>query len=137
MTGEAWRIEAGAQKTRTGVRFTVWAPAASSVDVELIEPDGSRFEAIERGETGVWSGEISDVNAGAHYRFRVDGEGSFPDPYSRYQPEGVHGPSEIVDPSAFAWTDSNWKGLVAENRAIYELHVGTYTRIGNVRRACR
>lgn len=130
MTKATWRIEAGAQVTRTGVRFTVWAPAASSVDVELIERDASRFEPITRGEVGVWSAEISGVKAGARYRFRIDGEGPFPDPYSRYQPEGVHGTSEVIDPSEFAWTDANWKGLAADNLAIYELHVGTYTQAG-------
>ncbi|MGI8486160.1 MAG: malto-oligosyltrehalose trehalohydrolase [Thermomicrobiales bacterium] len=130
MIDSGWRIEAGAQVTSTGVRFTVWAPVATSVEVELVEADGSRFEPIAHGEQGVWSGEISRVIAGAHYRFRIDGEGVYPDPYSRYQPEGVHGPSEVVDPSVFAWTDAEWTGLVAENLVIYEVHVGTYTKAG-------
>jgi len=72
---------------------------------------------------------------GTRYRFLVDGAGPFPDPASRFQPLGVHGPSEIVDPGAFAWSDAGWKGIPLERLVLYELHVGTFTPEGTFRSA--
>lgn len=125
-----WRTGAGATVTKGGVRFVVWATSAATVDVGLIGDDETRFVGLERGAGDLWSGEVDGVKAGDRYRFRLDGRDSYPDPYSRFQPEGVHGPSEVVDPAAFAWTDTGWTGLTAENLAIYELHIGTYTAAG-------
>jgi maltooligosyltrehalose trehalohydrolase len=73
---------------------------------------------------------IQDIGAGARYRYRLDGGDACPDPASRFQPDGVHGSSEVVDPAAFAWTDQNWPGLTMNGLVIYELHVGTYTPEG-------
>jgi maltooligosyltrehalose trehalohydrolase len=67
---------------------------------------------------------------GTRYRFRLDGGDALPDPASRWQPEGPHGPSEVVDPSAFQWTDGNWPGLTARGQVLYELHIGTFTPEG-------
>jgi maltooligosyltrehalose trehalohydrolase len=74
---------------------------------------------------------VEGVGPGVRYRFQLDGEEALlPDPASRYQPEGVHGPSEVVDPSQFEWSDRGWPGLEREGQVIYELHVGTFTREG-------
>lgn len=64
------------------------------------------------------------------YRYRLDGANAIPDPASRFQPEGPHGPSQIIDPSSFEWTDQNWKGRNARGQVIYELHIGTFTPLG-------
>ena len=72
----------------------------------------------------------SDLETGAEYFFRLDDDRDLPDPASRYQPAGVHGPSEIVDTATFQWTDRNWVGRSLEGSVFYELHVGTYTREG-------
>jgi maltooligosyltrehalose trehalohydrolase len=116
----------GANVVPGGVEFRVWAPRATTIDVEL----GNIYIAMTRGEDAVWAASVQDVNPGTHYRFRIDGEGAFPDPYSRSQPEGPHGPSQVVDPTAFAWTDGGWGGLAAEGLVLYECHVGTYTPEG-------
>src|SRR5262249_26815288 len=67
---------------------------------------------------------------GDRYRYAVDGRGPLPDPASRFQPEGVHGPSEIVDPTQFAWADGGWRGPGVEDLVVYELHVGTFSPQG-------
>jgi len=116
----------GANAVPGGVEFRVWAPRATTVDVEL----GNVYVAMVRDGDGVWSATVADVAPDALYRFRIDGGGAFPDPYSRSQPEGPHGPSQIVDPGAFRWTDDGWPGLSPDGLVIYELHVGTYTAEG-------
>ena len=111
----------------------VWAPAARSV--ELVFDDGRRTaiaaETDEgRGSQGYFSG-IIDAAVGARYRFRLDaGEQTYPDPASRFQPDGPHGASEIIDPRAFEWSDAAWPGIVLDGQVIYEMHVGTFTREG-------
>jgi maltooligosyltrehalose trehalohydrolase len=84
-------------------------------------------------EHGYFGRTVSGVTAGDRYRYTVGGQGPFPDPVSRYQPEGVHGPSEVVDPSRFAWTDHHWRGVPPESLVLYELHVGTFTPEGTFR----
>ena len=116
----------GARVTPDGVRFRVWAPAARTVEVDL----GSRSVALARTDDGVWDGLVVGVGAGSRYRFELDGQGSYPDPYSRSQPDGVHGPSEVVDPTAYAWHDAGWRGLRTGGLVIYQCHVGTATPEG-------
>jgi 1,4-alpha-glucan branching enzyme len=111
-----------------GVRFAVWAPAASSVDVELTE-SGQLLPLTSEGD-GVWSGLVPQLGPGALYRYRLNGELARPDPYSRSQPSGVHGPSAVVDPEAFEWHDTDWPGVSVHGLAIYQCHVGTATRDG-------
>jgi maltooligosyltrehalose trehalohydrolase len=82
----------------------------------------------ERG--GYFSGTAPQAAPGMFYKFKLPG-GSFPDPASRFQPAGPHGPSEIVDPGRFRWTDRWWKGVSRQGQVIYELHIGTFTREGN------
>jgi 1,4-alpha-glucan branching enzyme len=70
------------------------------------------------------------------YRFRLDEQQLYPDPTSRFQPSGPHGPSQVVNPSTFHWTDSEWKGIEAAGQVIYEMHVGTFTHDGTWLSAC-
>jgi maltooligosyltrehalose trehalohydrolase len=91
---------------------------------------GSPGTALDPEPGGYFSGEVPEAAAGALYRFRLDGQGPFPDPASRFQPEGPHGPSEVVDPTAFRWTDSAWKGRPIEGQVIYEMHIGAFTPEG-------
>jgi maltooligosyltrehalose trehalohydrolase len=86
---------------------------------------------------GWFSGVVAGLRDGAQYRFRLDGGDAFPDPASRFQPEGPHGPSQVVDPSSFAWTDGGWEGLRPEGQVLYELHVGTFTPEGTWEAAAR
>jgi maltooligosyltrehalose trehalohydrolase len=79
---------------------------------------------------GYFSGHVRQAAAGDRYRFQLDGKQAYPDPASRFQPEGPHGTSEIIDPTAYTWTDSGWEGVRLPGQVIYELHVGTFTREG-------
>jgi maltooligosyltrehalose trehalohydrolase len=123
----------GANLVEGGTEFRVWAPTAESVDVVIYGPDAERMEALEKEDGGYYARTVEGVGAGARYKWRLDGGDVFPDPASRAQPEGVHGPSEVVDPSAFAWTDGRWRGVPLEEMVVYELHVGTATPEGTFR----
>src|SRR5690606_39535775 len=80
---------------------------------------------------GYWSCHVPDARPGMRYRYRPDGRDQvFPDPASRYQPQGPHGPSQIIDPHAFAWSDGAWPGVARHGRVIYEMHIGTFTSEG-------
>jgi maltooligosyltrehalose trehalohydrolase len=116
----------GANIVSSGVRFGVWAPHAQRIEVETDDA----LTLMERADDGIWSSTVPGIGAGARYRYRIDDGGAFPDPYSRSQPEGPHGPSEVIDPEAYAWKDARWRGVSARGLAIYELHVGTYSAEG-------
>src|ERR687893_428173 len=126
-TDTAWRLQTGATLLPDGVRFTVWAPDAGRVEVQLEGPDGPSFHPLDRGAEGYHEGFVPDLGPGTRYRYRLDGGDAYPDPCSRFQPEGPHGPSEVIDPAAFRWTDGAWPGLTADGMVVYELHVGTMT----------
>ncbi|CAA9557016.1 MAG: GH13_10 / GH13 / GH13_9 / GH13_36 / GH13_ 37 / GH13_11 / GH13_8 / GH13_1 [uncultured Thermomicrobiales bacterium] len=125
-----WKPAFGANIDEDGVTFAVWAPDARRVEVELVANDSVRVVDLDPSGDGRYSAHVAGLGPGALYRFRVDGNGPFPDPYSRYQPVDVHGPSEVIDPSAYEWRDREWDGLRAEGLVIYEAHVGTMTRAG-------
>src|SRR5947209_7701167 len=112
--------------------FRLWAPNAVRVQLELYLSGGTERHELVPDPTaeGMFIADLPDVPAGRRYRYRLDGGDAFPDPCSRSQPEGVHGPSAVVDPAAFAWSDAGWPGLRAEGLAVYELHVGTFTPDG-------
>src|SRR5512134_2656952 len=110
-------------------RFVVHAPSAVRVDVRLLSPR-ERLIPLEPGEWGYHAAVADDVPPGALYLYRLDGKRERPDPASRHQPEGVHGPSRVVDPSAFPRTDQAWTGLPLADYVFYELHVGTFTPEG-------
>ncbi len=108
--------------------FCVWAPRRRRVEVVFEQLNQSA--ALEPDGNGYFSGQ-ADVGAGALYRYRLDGgEPLYPDPASRFQPQGPFGPSEVIDPSAFRWTDHAWKGCPPRGRVVYEMHVGTFTPEG-------
>lgn len=109
-------------------QFLVWAPYARQVEVHLVAPR-EQLLPLAAQEQGYFSGVAEGVAPGARYFYRLDGGQEFPDPASRFQPEGVHGPSEVTDP-AFPWEDEHWGGLPLEDYVIYELHVGTFTPEG-------
>jgi maltooligosyltrehalose trehalohydrolase len=126
----AWVLPQG------GTFFRVWAPRRRTVEVVIEGVDwGDRNERTHFDLTpegaGYFSGVIQQAGAGDLYRFRLDGEDPlYPDPSSRYQPEGPHGPSQIIDPSRFEWTDQFWRGVELRGQVIYEMHIGTFTREG-------
>lgn len=120
----------GAESGPDGVRFRVWAPDAREVAV-LIEASGKRRPHALRGDDrGYFAGTVADAQPGTRYWFRLDGGEPTPDPASRYQPEGPHGPSEVIDPGRFEWTDAAWPGITLKDQVIYELHIGTFTAEG-------
>src|SRR5689334_16524034 len=98
----AWMMHIGAQPGSAGTRFRVWADTARRVEVVVYEGDRATaaHELLREGD-GYFSAHVAGVGPGAHYKYRLDGDGTFPDPASRFQPEGVHGPSEVIDPAAF------------------------------------
>jgi maltooligosyltrehalose trehalohydrolase len=115
----------GAMLQGTRCTFRVWAPAAREV---FLEVDGQRTPLRAEAD-GYYAAELDGLRAGQRYRYVVDGK-ALPDPCSRYQPEGPHGPSEIVDPRAHRWQDAHWRGIDLDGLVLYELHVGTFTRAG-------
>ncbi|MGB9243790.1 MAG: malto-oligosyltrehalose trehalohydrolase [Candidatus Acidiferrales bacterium] len=108
--------------------FLVWAPRARRVEVCIVEPR-ARAVPMQAAGCGYFHAVVEGISAGALYRYRLDGEKERPDPASRYQPQGVHGPSQIID-SGFHWNDSRWRGIPLEKYVLYELHVGTFTPEG-------
>jgi maltooligosyltrehalose trehalohydrolase len=107
------------------VDVAVWAPSASSLEVHA----GDGAHPLDRGPEGVFAGRFPG-GAGTEYLLALDGAVTYPDPCSRFQPYGVRGPSEVVDPGAFEWTDGDWRGVPLEELVVYELHVGTFTDEG-------
>ena len=116
-------------------RFEVWAPNANKLSVELIERSDNQetirasYE-LERGSDGVFLGLVPDCPAGSLYRYKIGEGSSRPDPRSRFQPFGVHGPSQVIDPSAYRWQAEDWKGIKKRDLVIYEMHVGSFTQKG-------
>jgi len=109
-------------------RFLVWAPKARTVDVHLVAPR-DRVVAMTAVGCGYHVAVVDDAAPGARYLYRLDGARERPDPASRLQPDGVHGPSEVAG-RAFPWTDHGWRGLPLADYILYELHLGTFTREG-------
>jgi maltooligosyltrehalose trehalohydrolase len=126
----ARRYAVGAEPSPDGgVHFRVWAPIREKVEV-VFEGGRSALPLAPEGN-GHFSGRGADAKPGERYRFRLDGEEFlYPDPASRFQPEGPHGPSQIVDPWAYRWSDMSWKGASLAGQVIYEMHIGTFTKEG-------
>ncbi len=119
----------GADCGDLGVRFRLWAPAARMADVVLEDAGGAAIPM--RPLDGGWFEVTSAAaRAGSRYRYRIDGGLLVPDPASRFQPQDVHGPSEVVDPRTFRWTDGAWRGRPWGEAVLYELHVGTFSPEG-------
>jgi maltooligosyltrehalose trehalohydrolase len=130
------RLPVGAElQPEGGTHFRVWAPRPRRVTLQILPRDGEPFEtAAEREPDGYYSVHLPGVSAGDRYRFCLDGQ-ALADPASRFQPEGQFGPSEVVDPSRFAWTDAAWRGVEMRGQVIYEMHVGSFTPEGTWRAA--
>jgi len=119
------------------VRFRLWAPGAQAVDLGLIEgitrTEGKRLPMSPKGE-GWFELTTADASVGSRYQFHIDTGADqappVPDPAARFQPGSVHGPSEVIDPEAFEWQDSAWRGRPWHEATVYELHVGTFTAAG-------
>jgi maltooligosyltrehalose trehalohydrolase len=130
-THAIWRPRLGACRAEPGFRFEVCAPTHQRVELLLYQSSTrSRRVPLTTKADGTFVVTLTDVKAGDRYAYLLDGEGPFPDPASRYQPEGVHGPSQIIDPTQFAWSDHDWRGVRLQDAIIYELHVGTFTPAG-------
>jgi len=110
-------------------RFTVWAPRAQKVEVHLLSPR-QQFLPLQAQQNGYHEGLLEGILPGSLYTIRLDGQRDRPDPASRYQPQGVHGPSQVIDPT-FGWKDQGWTGSPAlADLVLYELQVGTFTPEG-------
>ena len=129
------RFPIGAEPQRkAGASFRVWASDRRRVQVAL-EPaagaEGCRVHELHPEGEGYFSGRIAEAGPGTLYRFLLDDDPTpYPDPASRFQPDGPHGPSEVIDPSSFKWSDEGWPGLKPDGHVLYEMHVGTLTREG-------
>lgn len=133
MTEAQRRLPIGAELVQGGVSFRVWAPGHYKVEA-MIHNEGAEdpYEfpcELTPEDNGYFSGTCANAGAGSLYRYRIDAGNSFPDPASRYQPDGPHGPSRVED-SSFEWTDPEWRGIGREGHVIYEMHIGTYTKQG-------
>ena len=110
-----------------GVRFRFWAPAAKRVDVAF---PGNRMVPMKSDGAGWYEHVEMQAGPGTLYQYRIDGELLVPDPASRFQPRDVDGPSEVISPRAYKWSDHAWNGRPWNDAVIYELHVGTFTPEG-------
>ncbi|CAL8981670.1 Malto-oligosyltrehalose trehalohydrolase [Rhodoplanes serenus] len=121
----------------SGTRFRLWAPKwtpeQNPIVVELT--DGGRRIAMTPGPDGWHEAVVADVGVGSRYRFVLPDGLAVPDPGSRFQPDDVHGPSEVIDPSSHVWRHADWRGRPWHQAVIYELHVGTFTAEGTFRAA--
>jgi maltooligosyltrehalose trehalohydrolase len=124
----------GAEVSADGVSFRIWAPRRRQVYVINVDQAGQELgrHALEPESDGYFSGHVAGLHAGVLYWFCVDDESKhYPDPASRYQPKGVHGPSQVVDWRSFAWQDDEWRGAKLPGQVLYEMHVGAFTEAGD------
>jgi len=114
-----------------GCRFRLWAPAARHIDLCLEDGSKESILPMQPEKDGWFSLTTNRARPGTLYRYRINGDQRVPDPASRFQPQDVHGPSQVIDSGAWEWTDSEWRGRPWEEAVIYELHVGSFTKSGN------
>src|SRR6185437_394610 len=125
-----WRSTFGPAVQPDGCLFQLWARPGAKIEL-LIEGEPSRRAiAMSAGEDGIYRAHVNDAGAGTRYWFKIDGAGPFPDPASRFQPEGVHGPSQVVALDGFQWKVNDFQAQPLRELVIYELHVGTFTAAG-------
>jgi len=111
-------------------RFTVWAPFRDRMEVKILDQDKERIVPLQPAGQGYWQVEVQDVPPGSLYLYRLDNDLERPDPASQSQPQGVHGPSLVVDHTPFAWEDQDWSNIPQSELVLYELHIGTFTAEG-------
>jgi maltooligosyltrehalose trehalohydrolase len=127
----AWQLDLGANRVGlSAVRFRVWAPRVTQVSVHVLNQEGRDPVPMEPRGQGYFDLTVEGVRVGDRYCYVLDGDKVRPDPVSRFQPEGVHKASVVVDPEAFIWTDHGWTGRALKDLIIYELHTGTFTPTG-------
>ncbi len=128
--GINWQLNLGATMLQDGmVLFRVWAPRVHELSVILLRHGGNPVPLAVEGN-GYFSGVIEGITKEERYFYLLDGETARPDPASRFQPDGVHGPSQVVAADRFLWNDNRWAGIPLNEYIIYELHVGTFTQQG-------
>jgi maltooligosyltrehalose trehalohydrolase len=131
------KLPIGAEKVEGRIDFSVWAPDCREAELVIEQPE-AQVLSMSREKDDRFHAMMDDPQQPVLYRFRLDGkEPLLPDPASRFQPQGPEGPSEVIDPSLFAWTDQNWPGVRLEGQVIYEMHVGTFTPQGDWLAAAR
>ncbi|UHD14672.1 malto-oligosyltrehalose trehalohydrolase [Thiocapsa bogorovii] len=132
MTARQQTMPFGAAVERDGsVRFRLWAPAARRIELCLKHPVGERCLEMPATGAGWFECRTAEARQGTLYSYRIDGGIEVPDPASRFQPQDVHGPSEVIDPAAFDWGTHAWQGRPWHEAVCYELHIGTFTREGS------
>jgi maltooligosyltrehalose trehalohydrolase len=122
------RFPIGAEIDSEGIHFRLWAPKAKKATLFLFKE--KKHCPMEIEKDGYFSLSLPHMEKEVLYQFYLDGRGPFPDPASRFQPEGPFGPSQVIDNTAFLWTDEDWKGLDNKRQILYELHIGTFTPEG-------
>ncbi|MGK7397478.1 MAG: malto-oligosyltrehalose trehalohydrolase [Candidatus Cyclobacteriaceae bacterium M3_2C_046] len=107
--------------------FTVWAPFLKNVELQIVHSEHSLYQSLRKDGAGYWYTQLDNIPSGSRYFYRLEQDQNLPDPASLYQPEGVHGPSEVVDLQAYQWQENNWTGIPLSQLIFYELHVGSFS----------
>lgn len=125
-----WKLDLGANfQDNRSVAFKVWAPKCKEITVKVLNQEAPSLP-LTKNEAGYFTGVFNPLPPGTLYKYLVDSKGLYPDPVSRFLPEGLNGPSMIVDPKEFEWHDQSWPGVDLKGQIIYELHIGAFTQEG-------
>ncbi|HVC89544.1 MAG TPA: malto-oligosyltrehalose trehalohydrolase [Acidobacteriaceae bacterium] len=125
----SWVASLGASIQEDGCLFRVWAGPNAKIEL-VLDGEPSRCTPMLPDACGVHQVRVEGVGSGARYWFRINGTGPYPDPASRFQPLGVHGPSQVIDHNCFAWKSTEFQSPSLRELVFYELHVGTFTPAG-------
>jgi maltooligosyltrehalose trehalohydrolase len=129
-----WAVQIGAVYADKKCEFTVWAPYL--IDLKLKLPDTGAILPMQKANEGYWK-VTTEVTSGATYTYLINGQTERPDPASHFQPQGVTGPSAVVDHAIYQWRDASWRGINLKDVIFYELHVGTFTEEGTFQAATK
>ncbi len=122
-------MKIGVNLINGGLEFVVWAPFLKKLELKIVSPK-EKIITMEVDENGYWRTFIDHANSEIRYFYKLKDKGERPDPASHFQPEGVHGCSQVLNHNSFAWEDENWRGASLSEMIMYELHVGTFTSAG-------
>ena len=128
MSKKSWTLELGTVFSNHGVQFRVWAPKVDSASL-VVGEDSRKIQMVPE-RNGYFTTFLDDIEPGTRYFYLLNGDQLRSDPVSRSQPDGVHGPFQVIDPSEFKWQDEGWRGIPTEEMMIYEIHTGTFTHKG-------